>query len=173
MIKRRNSKTVGIFIDFENFFYAQRNIPQNPYPHTHADIKKLVDFLTKNDKLFYVYIYISSGNGIERCSFIHFLKKQGYAVRTKERKIINETKNKCNFDVELAIDVIDLLHTDRLPERIIFITGDSDFAPLLSRLKNENYTIEILSSYKSLSNELKEIGDEIYLLEDIWEKIKK
>ena len=65
------------------------------------------------------------------------LRSNGFLVRTKPVKQIRVADGiyewKGDFDIELTLDMID--HLDDY-DSVILLSGDSDFAPLIDRVKN-------------------------------------
>jgi len=72
--------------------------------------------------------------------FFAFLKKRGFKLITKPLKIIedktvkNRNLRKANFDVEIAIDVIERINKF---DTLVLFSGDSDFDYLVRILKGK------------------------------------
>ena len=80
-----------------------------------------------------------------RESFFKKLRNHGYTVRSKPVAMINKGRDgkepKCNFDVEITIDVMDNLDNFDI---LVLCSGDGDFISLLKRVKGarkETYVI--------------------------------
>ncbi len=90
-------------------------------------------------------------------NFFTVLKKTGYKLITKPLKIISQLNiekgdlRKANFDVEIAIDALDLLSKY---DTLILISGDSDFDSLVKRLKKAGKRVIVVSSRYHISKEL-------------------
>lgn len=73
------------------------------------------------------------------------------------------------MDVEITIDA---MHHIEKYDIAIFFTGDSDFLPLISYLKNRNKKVYIFSSKNNISQELRTGGDGYFdvlkMDDDIW-----
>jgi uncharacterized LabA/DUF88 family protein len=74
---------------------------------------------------------------------IERLWEAGYIVH---RKVGSATPDsyKCNFDVEIAMDVMETVHQVR-PDIIVLGTGDGDFVPLILRVRSLGVRVEVAS----------------------------
>lgn len=94
--------------------------------------------------------------------FFSFLKNNGFVLITKPLKIIKEFNiergdiRKANFDVEIAVDAIEMI--DKFDTLILF-SGDSDFDYLLQRLKMKGKATIVVSAKHHISKELIESSD--------------
>lgn len=101
--------------------------------------------------------------------FLDYLSMIGFNVVTKECKVIASAegdKNKANFDVEIAVDACRCIWRRDCNE-IIFISGDSDFAYLLSEAKKYDIQVTVVSTKNTVSKELREEANRIILLDDV------
>lgn len=142
--KTRGAK-LGLFIDNANWFYPQKELGWK------ISFSKLRDFLQKHYKLSSLKIY--AGTPLiekDRKSFDKFcraVKKVGFEVETKPlKKIWLDRKSgkfvyKCNFDVEIALDVARNINKLDL---ILIGSGDSDF------LEIKNYAFENKKKFVAL-----------------------
>ena len=127
-VKTTKKTRAGIFIDDANFFYAQKIAGWK------IDWEKFIDLIKNNVNLKIARYYMempSSGNSrIKNIKHQKRLEGFGYAVVTKLLKkiYINKSKgkfiHKCNFDVEIALDIATFLPQLDL---VIILSGDSDF----------------------------------------------
>lgn len=130
-------KKTGLFIDSANWFYPQKELGWK------ISYSKLVSFLGRYCDLKSIYFYAGTPlDNNDRAKFDQFRKKVqeiGFTVVTKPLKKIwiNTNKNKfdykCNFDVEIALDVA--RYIDKI-DIIIIGSGDSDFIEI------KNYALE-------------------------------
>jgi len=79
----------------------------------------------------------------------------GYILRTKAIKKIqisaNRNKYKRSLDVELALEMVELV--DKY-DTAILVSGDSDFAPPIDRIKKKGKRIIVMSTKNHISREL-------------------
>lgn len=125
------------------------------------DYIKLRD-LFKNGNLVEIRDYCVHHNTDNQNKFFTFLKRNGFVLITKPLKIIKAEDisrgdiRKANFDVEIAVDTMEL--TDNFDTLVLF-SGDSDFNYLLKKLKGENKNILVISTKYHVSKELIENSD--------------
>lgn len=114
-----------------------------------VDYKKLIRFFRKGN-LIDIILYTATFGTKPHNDFLAFLRRIGYKIVYKTEKQINNRK-KANFDVEIAIDVMELF--PRFDSLILF-SGDSDFHYLNINLKSLGKKIFVFSTRYSISKEL-------------------
>lgn len=142
-------------------------------------------------KLFYYYEGIQSkgvyfdnhiGSSLEdfnsakksKKQFFSFLKSINYIVRSKPvGRVYDNTegryKHKCNFDVELTIDILDNLNNFNT---FIFCTGDGDFTKLIKYLKGKWKKTIILAPGDRLAKNLAKSANNIVYIKDLKREIE-
>ncbi|MBU3964326.1 NYN domain-containing protein [Patescibacteria group bacterium] len=102
--------------------------------------------------------------------FFTFLKNNGFSLITKPLKVIRQTDiekgdlRKANFDVEIAIDAIEM--ADRY-DTIVLFSGDSDFNYLLRILQRKNKRTIVISTKYHIAKELIASSDKYIELEKL------
>jgi uncharacterized LabA/DUF88 family protein len=74
---------------------------------------------------------------------------------------------KNSADIRLVVDAMDLCHTNAHIDTFVIVSGDSDFSPLVSKLRENNKLIIGVGLRDSSSNLLVENCDEFIFYEDI------
>lgn len=92
----------------------------------------------------------------EHQAFLESLKRRGYHLVTKPiKEIANKNMEakirKANFDVEIAMDVLD--HISEFDILILF-SGDSDFDCLVKRIRDRGKRVFVFSTRYHISREL-------------------
>lgn len=179
MILKRKNK-IAIFVDAGNLWSAYKKVGKK------MDMSKLVEYMEDRYsgnmfKVFYYVAYPEKGTRSDETikaihSYLTFLKKGlAFQVVKKPLKriflkdsddniIINskngkpEVQEKGNLDVEFTIDAV---RYSSAYNTAIFLTGDSDFLPLVSFLRNQKNSkkVFIFSTEGCISHELKTGGD--------------
>jgi uncharacterized LabA/DUF88 family protein len=172
-----DSQKIAIFIDSGNLWSSYKELGKL------LDFTKLQSFISKKFSLpifktFYYVAYPKEGTrpkeDLDKLhKFLTFLNKNlGFTVVKKELKtiylrdkdgnIIHDDKGKAasrekgNFDVEIAIDVLrNLIGYDTA----VFFTGDSDFLPLIIYLRSCKKKVYVFSTKGCISNELRTGAD--------------
>ena len=91
--------------------------------------------------------------------FFTFLKKHDYKLITKPLKIIKAPEiktgdiRKANFDVEIAVDVMEMI---KKFETLVLFSGDSDFDYLIKHLRAKGKRVIVISTKYHVSKELVE-----------------
>jgi uncharacterized LabA/DUF88 family protein len=79
-------------------------------------------------------------------SFHNRLKYLGYSVTSKVSK-----NGKCNLDVELAIQAMEVCQEGR-PDVFVIVSGDGDFAPLVESLRKMGIHVRVASGGDGLTS---------------------
>lgn len=135
---------VAIFIDGANVVYQQRQLGWK------LDWAKLLEFVNQKYQVVSARYYtaVKEVQSDEQKSFHRMLAKTGYSLKTKILKKINDPENelpiyKGNLDIEL---VIDALTTVDQYDVFILLSGDSDFIPLISTLRQQRKVVKAFST---------------------------
>ena len=140
---------VYVFIDAANIFYVQRTLKWR------ISYERLRDYFKSECDLGKMFVYVGSFPDEKKKKFLDMLEINGYIVRTKPVKKIRLAKGvyefKCNFDIESAMDMIDTINEY---ETAILLSGDSDFAPIVDRIKEKGRWVIVMSAKHHISREL-------------------
>jgi len=153
MLRQFVKGKVYVFIDAENVFYSQRTLGWK------LSYAKLIDYLKKecgNDMKCFIYKGVDEFNTGQR-KFLDMLEINGYIVRTKVVKKIKDHEGgyrwKNNLDMELAFEMDDIKEKY---DTAVLLSGDSDFAVPIDRIKKAGKRIIIMSTRGHISKELLE-----------------
>src|ERR1041385_8956864 len=81
---------------------------------------------------------------------------------------------KNSADIRMVVDALDLCYTKSHVDTFVIVSGDSDFSPLVSKLRENNKTVIGVGVKKSTSDLLMANCDEFILYDDlVREKAKK
>ncbi|OGK15360.1 hypothetical protein A2774_03455 [Candidatus Roizmanbacteria bacterium RIFCSPHIGHO2_01_FULL_39_12c] len=163
LLKKTSGKTIGLFIDNANWFYPQKEL------RWRISFTKLKQFLLRNYRLSLLKIYAGTPldykNQRSFAKFVKVVQKEGYIIETKPLKKIWINKNKkifeykCNFDVEIALDVARNIKDLDL---VIIGSGDSDFVPVRQFTKEYKKNFIVLCFEKGVAWEIRK-GYHIFL----------
>src|SRR4029450_3936381 len=92
--------------------------------------------------------------------FMHWLRSNGFMVVTKDGAPAEEGHYKANVDVMMAIDALEL-SVEMLPDVVILVTGDADFAYLAVKLRRRGIRVEVASVAQNLGDVLKVAANEV------------
>lgn len=152
MIKHKEQR-VGVFVDASNMYHSARNLYQ-----AKVNFDKILEIAVAERKLIRAIAYVVKSQTIEEQSFFDALQKQGFELKVKNLQIFFGGEKKADWDVGLAIDSVKL--ADRL-DVIILVTGDGDFCPLVTYLReNKGCQVEVIAFLETASSKLVEMADD-------------
>lgn len=124
------------------------------------DLKKLLSHLLrslKTPKISEARIILIE-RSIKRTKFYLQLEKFGYKLKVKPVKTYKSeggrVERKANCDVDMTFDIMRYMAQYK---SLVALTGDGDFAPVLSYLKKQRRDIKILARGERTARELKQL----------------
>lgn len=161
---------VYVFIDAANIFYTQRTLRWK------ISYEKLKAYFQEEckDNLGKMFVYTAfDPDRPQQKKFLDMLDINGYIVRTKDVKRIRVAKGvyewKGDFDVELAMDALD--HIQEY-DTAVLLSGDSDFAPIVKRMKEHKKVVIVMSAKHHISRELIQLASRYINLKKLRDKIE-
>ena len=92
--------------------------------------------------------------------FMQWLRSNGFMVVTKDGSPAEEGRYKANVDVMMAIDALEL-SVEMQPDVVILVTGDTDFAYLVGKLRRRGIRVEVASVAQNLGNLLRSAANDV------------
>lgn len=156
-------QNVGIFVDVSNLFYSAKSA------EVEVNYCKLLSYATGGRHLIRACAYtgIDPENNSQR-KFIDFLSANGYKVVCKDIHKYDTGRIKANLDIEIAVDM--MLMAQNLDVAVL-VSGDGDFARLVSAVQDKGVRFELVGFSNSTSNDLIQMVDaftEISTIPDIF-----
>lgn len=152
MIKHKEQR-VGVFVDVGNMYHSAKNLYNR-----RVNFQELLKTATAGRKLIRALAYVVVSKSIEEQGFFEALSKQGFEVKMKDLQIFVDGSKKGDWDVGLAVDAIK--SADKL-DVVVLVTGDGDFIPLVTYLKeNRGCIVELMAFGDTASNKLVEHVDD-------------
>jgi uncharacterized LabA/DUF88 family protein len=141
-------KTI-FFLDFANI---NRTASDN---NIDLDYKHLKEYMGYGRELLdaYCYVPIDPRNEHKYDKDIEELQRAGYFLTSKVGTYAGDSY-KCDFDVEMAIDITKMAHIIR-PDIVVLATGDSDLIPVVNELRKMGIRVEIAAFNSSMSKLLR------------------
>ncbi|MGV0027234.1 LabA-like NYN domain-containing protein [Phormidesmis priestleyi] len=161
----RESDRVVILVDGSNLFYAASQL------NLEIDYARLLAYLTKNRRLVRAYFY----TGVDRFNekqqgFLHWMRRNGYRVVTKDLIQLPDGSKKANLDIEIAIDMLTLAaHCDTM----ILLSGDGDLTYAVNQISYQGVQIEVVSLRSMTNDTLINVADSYIDLETIRHDIQR
>jgi uncharacterized protein (TIGR00288 family) len=93
------------------------------------------------------------------CNAVTAVKQQALFKRLSVRPMVNISAGKNSTDIALAVDAIDLVIAER-PDVVVLVSSDSDFAPLVIRLREKGCRVCGLGQQGKTGEETVAVYDE-------------
>lgn len=152
MIEKFIKGKVAVFIDAANI---ESSVRAEGFRLYH---RQLARYIKKHCNLIYLGYYTVGFQSKNHQNFLKFLRRTHFTVKTKPLKIIRDIQgksvteiNKANFDVEIAVDSMDLKSNF---DTMFLFSGDSDFDYLVKRIRKDQKTVIVVSLRGHISLEL-------------------
>ncbi len=141
---------VGVFIDVQNVYYGARRLKGK------LDFDALMDAALLERRLIQATAYVVESKDIDQSSFIARLQGRGIDVRRKSLKVRADGSMKGNWDMELALDLLDAA---RELDVVVLVSGDGDFTSLVQRVKRIGPRVEVIGFPRNTAKSLQEAAD--------------
>jgi len=161
-ISVNDERKLGIFCDFENIALGVRD----------SEIKRF-DITIVLERL------LEKGKIIVKKAYADWERYSDYKRKFHESAIElidipqKYYSGKNSADIKMVVDAMEVSYTKDHLDTIVLMSGDSDFSPLVSKLKENNKTVIGVGVKNSSSNLLVDNCDEFIYYEDIWRDLKK
>src|SRR5246127_2628177 len=155
-----STATIAVFLDLENIALGARDAN---YPA--FDIKKVLERLLLKGQIVVKKAY---------CDFDRYKEfKRGLHEAAFELIEIPHLRQsgKNSADIRMVVDALDLCYTKAHIDTFVIISGDSDFSPLVSKLRENAKTVIGVGVKNSTSELLIGNCDEFIFYEDLIAKI--
>jgi len=149
-------RSLAVFVDLENLAMGFQNQRK-----TRFDIEKVLERLVEKGKL------------IVKKAYADWSRYQGYTAPFHEAAIElieiprRSQTGKNSADIRLVVDAMDLAWSKPHVDTFVIVSGDSDFSPLVSKLKENGKHVIGLGMKGSTSELLRDNCDEFIYYEDL------
>ncbi|MGE5757148.1 MAG: NYN domain-containing protein [Planctomycetaceae bacterium] len=156
MSKSERERSLAVFVDLENLAMGFQNQRK-----TRFDIQKVLERLVEKGKL------------IVKKAYADWNRYQNYTAPFHEAaieliEIPKRTQTgKNSADIRLVVDAMDLAWSKPHVDTFVIVSGDSDFSPLVSKLKENGKHVIGLGMKGSTSELLRDNCDEFIYYEDL------
>ena len=148
-------RLLAVYIDFENLALGFRDRPDR------FDIHRVIGRL------------VEKGTLVVKRAYADWKRFGRYADALHEHAIeliqipARGMTGKNSADMRLAVDVMDLCYGKAHIDTFVIVSGDSDFSPLVSKLRENGKTVIGLGMAESTSDLLRDNCDEFIYYEDL------
>ena len=155
--------SLAVFIDFENLALglAPRRGGRRPKQTDVVDMKRVLERLVEKGKVVAKRAYADWSRFAEYSTGLH-----GLGIELTEIPERGMT-GKNSADIRLVVDAMELSYAKEHIDTFVIVSGDSDFTPLVLRLKENGKTVVGVGMKDSTSDLLAANCDEFIYYEDI------
>ncbi len=156
MTKTDRERSLAVFVDLENLAMGFQNQRKTKF-----DIQKVLERLVEKGKL------------IVKKAYADWSRYQAYTAPFHEAAIElieiprRSQTGKNSADIRLVVDAMDLAWSKPHVDTFVIVSGDSDFSPLVSKLKENGKHVIGLGMKGSTSELLRDNCDEFIYYEDL------
>jgi uncharacterized LabA/DUF88 family protein len=157
---------LGIFVDVPNVMYG---VDAGSAP---VHMGKLLDFLSAGRELVRATAYSPVSDDprepMEQQKFVAPFVPYNYRITTKPLKRFADGSIKGNFDVEMALDMLQM--ADRL-DILTIVSGDADFSRAVEAVQTRGVRVEVVAFAGSASIEMRALADRYIQLDSVLREI--
>jgi uncharacterized protein (TIGR00288 family) len=148
--------TLAVFIDFENLALGFKGKRDRRF-----EIRKVLERLVEKGKLIVKKAYADWADYAEYKKPLHEAAIE--LIEIPKRAMTGKN----SADIRLCVDALDLCYSKEHIDTFVIVSGDSDFSPLVSKLKENGKRVIGLGIKESSSNLLVDNCDEFIYYEDL------
>jgi uncharacterized protein (TIGR00288 family) len=155
--KHTEASGLAVFIDFENLalgFHYQRRKEK-------FDLQKVLTRLLEKGRILVKKAYADWARYREHKTPLHEAAFE--LIDIPKRR----TSGKNSADIRMCVDALDLAHSNPHVDTFVIVSGDSDFSPLVSKLRENAKHVIGLGMKGSTSDLLVDVCDEFIFYEDL------
>ncbi len=156
MSNDNSSQNMAIFCDFENIALGVRDFSDKPF-----SMKLVLERL------------LLKGNIVVKKAYADWDRYQSFKAPMHEAafELIEiphvRQSGKNSADIRMVVDALDLCYTKSHVNTFVILSGDSDFSPLVSKLRENNKTVVGVGVKSSTSDLLTSNCDEFIFYDDL------
>lgn len=147
---------IALFIDFENIALGLRGKKAKTF-----DVQMILERLLEKGRIIVKRAYADWTRYAEYRRDLHEAAIELIEIPAR----VQTGKN--SADIRLVVDALDLCYTKEHLDTFVVVSGDSDFSPLVSKLKENNKQVIGLGLRDATSNLLADNCDEFLYYEDV------
>lgn len=152
MFKYKNQR-VGVFVDVANMYHSAKNLYK-----ANVNFAKILETAVAKRQIIRAIAYVIKSDTKEERHFFDVIAHQGFEINSKDLQIFPGGMKKADWDVGLTIDAVKM--ANKL-DVVVIVSGDGDYIPLVSYLKNnKGCLVEVIAFKETTSSKLIEEADE-------------
>ena len=152
-----DERKIAMFCDLENIALGVRDSPIKKF-----DIDLVMERLLEKGKVIVKKAYCDWERYSEYKRAMHEAAIELIDIPQRHYS------GKNSADIKMVVDAMDLSYSKEHLDTFVILSGDSDFSPLVSKLKENNKYVIGIGVKDSSSNLLVDNCDEFIMYEDLW-----
>jgi len=161
MSPEENGHTLAVFVDFENIALGFKGEGAKGTKAGKFDINLVIERLVEKGKIVVKKAY---ADWVRYADYKHALHEAGLELIEIPKR---QMAGKNSADIRLVVDALDLSWAKEHIDTFVIVSGDSDFSPLVSKLKENGKRVIGMSLQESASNLLTGSCDEFIYYEEL------
>lgn len=157
-----DERKIGLFCDLENIALGVRNSETKKF-----DINLVIERLLEKGKIIVKKAYADWERYSEFKRAFHEAAIELIDIPQKHYS------GKNSADIKMVVDAMDLCFSKDHLDTFVILSGDSDFSPLVSKLKENNKYVIGVGVKGSTSGHLIDNCDEFIYYEDVWRDMQR
>ncbi len=161
------TSNLAVFIDFQNIAYSNKKDTKQLDAHTKqvkSEMRSTINYLKSRGRLIVKKAYADWAGALS------IYRKQMLEDSIELTEVPSQYSGKNSADIKLTVDALEIALSKNYIDTFVIISGDSDFAPLLSMLREHNKYVIVIGRKENLSALLKGYCDELKNFSDITEE---
>ena len=158
------TSNLAVFIDFQNIAYTNKKDSKQIDAHTKqvkSEIRSTINYLKSRGRLIVKKAYADWAG-----QFATY-RQQMLEDSIELTEVPSQFSGKNSADIKLAVDALEIALSKEYIDTFVVISGDSDYAPLISMLREHNKYVIVIGRKGNLSALLKGYCDELKDFSDI------
>jgi uncharacterized LabA/DUF88 family protein len=156
MTKHKDQR-VAVFIDVQNMYYSGMNLFRKK-----LNFGMVLKRAVFGRQLIRAFAYVIKAGMPDEQTFRDALYNIGFEVKIKDLQVFYGGHKKGDWDVGIAMDTIRMAPK---VDTIVLVSGDGDFADLVTYLKGLGCRVEVIGFEKTTSSRLLEVADDFTALD--------
>ena len=161
MARDENENTLAVFVDFENIVLGFKGQGSKGKKSGRFEIKLIIERLVEKGKIVVKKAY---ADWVRYADYKHELHEAGLELIEIPKR---QMAGKNSADIRLVVDALDLSWAKEHINTFVIVSGDSDFSPLVSKLKENGKRVIGMSLKDSASALLTDNCDEFIYYEEL------
>jgi uncharacterized protein (TIGR00288 family) len=162
LLTASDERKIALFCDLENIALGVRNSPIKKF-----DINLVLERLLEKGKIIVKKAYADWERYSEFKRTFHEAAIELIDIPQRHYS------GKNSADIKMVVDAMDMCFSKEHLDTFVLLSGDSDFSPLVSKLKENNKYVIGMGVKNSTSNLLIDNCDEFVYYEDVWRDLQR